>query len=59
MSLCSLEIIFQSFGSPIVQTPLSDVVNPMTVAMTSDDLDAWLGSDDHSPKSVATVSFYI
>ncbi|KAF1747303.1 hypothetical protein GCK72_023765 [Caenorhabditis remanei] len=46
----------ESFGSPIVQTPLSDVVNPMTVAMTSDDLDAWLGSDDHSPKSVATVA---
>uniref|UniRef100_A0A8R1DUX8 Rab-like protein 6 n=1 Tax=Caenorhabditis japonica TaxID=281687 RepID=A0A8R1DUX8_CAEJA len=27
------------------------VTNPVAVAMSSDDLDAWLGPDDHSPKS--------
>ncbi|PIC16703.1 hypothetical protein B9Z55_023217 [Caenorhabditis nigoni] len=43
---------FQScYESPLRETPPEIVASPVTVAMTSDDLDAWLGSEDHSPKS--------
>lgn len=39
-----------------VDSPI-EVKTTTALAMTSDDLDAWLGSDDHSPKSVSTVSY--
>ncbi|UMM40238.1 hypothetical protein L5515_016945 [Caenorhabditis briggsae] len=45
---------FQScYESPMRETPPDFVTSPVTVAMTSDDLDAWLGSEDHSPKSTS------
>lgn len=49
-------IASESFESPKFEAPPPlPTNNPLTVAMTSDDLDAWLGSDDQSPKSTNTV----
>lgn len=49
----------QSFESPKFEAPPPlPTNNPLTVAMTSDDLDAWLGSDDQSPKSTNTVRIF-
>ncbi|CAL2049468.1 unnamed protein product [Caenorhabditis brenneri] len=47
--------VTESFTSPVSETFSTTPINPVTLAMTSDDLDAWLGSDDYSPKSSVTV----
>uniref|UniRef100_A0A1I7T0R8 Rab-like protein 6 n=1 Tax=Caenorhabditis tropicalis TaxID=1561998 RepID=A0A1I7T0R8_9PELO len=48
-------IVTPNHDSVTTEFTPSTPMNPVTLAMTSDDLDAWLGSNDHSPKSTTTV----